>query len=190
MRASLVSIRTCVPNLGEVRRPCRKKCILTLKVDTIKWPYQPKHSPSYHKLLISELQSKMAASDYADTDNVTTAGNGSLENVTSADDVGGGGPIPLTRIFVCLVLFVIVIVTILGNIVVIAAFVIEKKLRTTFTFYILNLAITDILVAVTAMSFYTFDILLGWWPFGQVTLFLVPSLVLINYVLDIFLTFS
>ena len=28
-----VSIRTYVPNLGAVRRPCRKKCLLNLHVD-------------------------------------------------------------------------------------------------------------------------------------------------------------
>ena len=30
-----------------------------------------------------------------------------------------------------------------------------------------NLAVTDVSVAVTAMSFYTFDVLLGYWPFGE-----------------------
>ncbi|KAK2188175.1 hypothetical protein NP493_142g03003 [Ridgeia piscesae] len=80
----------------------------------------------------------------------------------------GGTQIPTVRILVCLGLFIIIIITILGNVVVVAAFVIEKKLRNTFTFYILNLAITDVCVAVTAMTFYTFDILLGWWPFGEV----------------------
>ena len=30
-----------------------------------------------------------------------------------------------------------------------------------------NLAITDVSVAIFAMSFYTFDVLLGYWPFGE-----------------------
>ena len=96
-----------------------------------------------------------------------TSGLETSRNDTTASDVGTA-PIPTVRILVCLGLFVIVLVTIVGNIIVIVAFVIEKKLRTPFTFYILNLAITDVSVAVTAMSFYTFDILLGWWPFGEV----------------------
>ena len=33
VRASLVSIRACVPNLGAVRRSCRKKARLNLQVD-------------------------------------------------------------------------------------------------------------------------------------------------------------
>ena len=31
----------------------------------------------------------------------------------------------------------------------------------------LNLAVTDVSVGLTAMSFYTFDVLLGYWPFGD-----------------------
>lgn len=109
------------------------------------------------------LQLSMA-SDYADnlTSAIETQGN------DTTIDNASRPPIPLARILVCAGLFIIVIVTIVGNVIVIAAFVIEKKLRTTFTFYILNLAITDVCVAVTAMSFYTFDIVLGWWPFGEV----------------------
>jgi hypothetical protein len=33
--------------------------------------------------------------------------------------------------------------------------------------YIVNLAITDLFVGLTAMSFYTTENLLGYWPFGR-----------------------
>ncbi|CAD5120009.1 DgyrCDS8592 [Dimorphilus gyrociliatus] len=59
------------------------------------------------------------------------------------------------------------IITLWGNLVVLIAFFMTKKLRTTFTFYLINLAITDAAVALTAMSFYTFDVILGYWPFGE-----------------------
>ncbi len=36
-----------------------------------------------------------------------------------------------------------------------------------FNLYVVNLAVTDVSVAVFAMSFYTFDVLLGRWPFGE-----------------------
>nr|KAG5697453.1 hypothetical protein BaRGS_029344 [Batillaria attramentaria] len=39
--------------------------------------------------------------------------------------------------------------------------------RTVFNMYIVNLAITDISVAVTAMSFYATFLVLGYWPFGE-----------------------
>jgi hypothetical protein len=43
----------------------------------------------------------------------------------------------------------------------------NKKLQTTFNYYIVNLAITDVAVAVTAMSFMATHTVLGYWPFGE-----------------------
>lgn len=72
-----------------------------------------------------------------------------------------------SKIFLGLFLGSSTIITLVGNLVVLIAFFKTKKLRTTFTFYLINLAITDVAVALTAMSFYTFDIILGFWPFGE-----------------------
>ena len=84
----------------------------------------------------------------------------------SAAAAGPGSP-TVMRIVICTILFLVTFITIVGNIIVLAAFVIEKKLRTNFTIYIANLAVTDVSVAVFAMWFYTCDVLLGYWPFGQ-----------------------
>ena len=70
-------------------------------------------------------------------------------------------PISVTRIVLCSLLFVVVIVTVFGNLMVLLAPIVERKLRNSLTYLIMNLAITDFLVAVMAMSFYTFDVLLG-----------------------------
>lgn len=59
-------------------------------------------------------------------------------------------------------------ITTLGNLLVLLSFVIEKRLLQPFNLFILNLAITDFLVAITAMTFYTIDTLLGYWPFGYI----------------------
>lgn len=65
-------------------------------------------------------------------------------------------------------LFVILtIFTILGNILVLVAVKREKQLQTKFNIYVVNLAVTDLTVAATAMSFYTTDTILGYWPFGK-----------------------
>ncbi|ESP02351.1 hypothetical protein LOTGIDRAFT_54386, partial [Lottia gigantea] len=64
-------------------------------------------------------------------------------------------------------LYCVVFITIAGNVLVLIAFYKEKKLRTVFNLYIVNLAITDIGVAATAMSFYIIDNILGYWPFGE-----------------------
>ena len=74
----------------------------------------------------------------------------------------------LPRILVCTLLIIVTMVTIIGNLIVMLSFYAEKRLRTTFNYYIFNLAVTDFLVACSAMSFYTFDVLLGYWPFGEV----------------------
>ena len=70
----------------------------------------------------------------------------------------------LTGIVLCF----IVIMTVFGNILVLIAVYVNKKLQTTFNYYVVNLAITDFAVALTAMSFHTTDNVLGYWPFGEI----------------------
>ncbi|KAK7484152.1 hypothetical protein BaRGS_00024641 [Batillaria attramentaria] len=65
------------------------------------------------------------------------------------------------------VLYAIVLLTIVGNTLVLIAVARNKHLQTVFNMYIVNLAITDISVAVTAMSFYATFLVLGYWPFGE-----------------------
>jgi hypothetical protein len=71
------------------------------------------------------------------------------------------------KILVALILYAITFVTIFGNVLVLIAVKINKKLQTTFNYYIVNLAITDVAVAVTAMSFMATHTVLGYWPFGE-----------------------
>lgn len=106
---------------------------------------------------------------------VVTSGQGdeSTENtsLSPTTDLSEGkeNKIELSRIIICTVLFTIVLLTIFGNTIVLVAFATQKKLRNSnFMLYIANLAVTDLAVAVTAMSFFTIDILLGYWPFGKV----------------------
>ena len=67
-----------------------------------------------------------------------------------------------------IVLYSIVLLTIFGNILVLVAVYVNKKLQTIFNYYVVNLAITDFAVALTAMSFHTTDNVLGYWPFGEI----------------------
>ncbi|KAL5011820.1 hypothetical protein ScPMuIL_010371 [Solemya velum] len=87
-------------------------------------------------------------------------------NVTAADTL----PVPVytpEKIVLAGVLTILDLVTFLGNLLVLLSFYFEPKLRSqSFNYYIFNLAITDFLVAVTAMTFYTIDTVLGYWPFG------------------------
>ena len=72
------------------------------------------------------------------------------------------------NILMAVVLTALVLVTLFGNLIVLVAFLVDTKLRQPFNLFIMNLAVTDFLVAITAMPFYTIDTLLGYWPFGQV----------------------
>jgi len=77
----------------------------------------------------------------------------------------------LLRLLLCLLypaMFVLVFITFLANLTVLVSFLVEKKLRTTFSALIANLAFADMLVAITAMDFYTVNVMYGYWPFGKI----------------------
>ena len=71
------------------------------------------------------------------------------------------------NVIFAVVLTTIAVVTIFGNLLVILSFVFERRLLQPFNLYILNLAVTDFFVGMTAMTFYSLDTLLGYWPFGR-----------------------
>ncbi|XP_053383429.1 muscarinic acetylcholine receptor M5-like [Mercenaria mercenaria] len=75
--------------------------------------------------------------------------------------------VTLDKALLGFVLYAITFITVVGNVLVLVAVKINKKLQTTFNYYIINLAITDVAVAVTAMSFMATHTVLGYWPFGE-----------------------
>ncbi|XP_033746495.1 muscarinic acetylcholine receptor M3-like [Pecten maximus] len=85
-------------------------------------------------------------------------------NITSTDVVP---TVTWRKIIIGIVLYGIVLLTICGNSLVLVAVAKTKRLQTVFNFYVINLAITDISVAVCAMSLYTTNTVLGYWPFGS-----------------------
>lgn len=88
-------------------------------------------------------------------------------NETKLDFVPDGFKSTPEKIALFVVLIVLDSTTIFGNLLVFLSFYRVPKLRShAFNYYIFNLAITDFLVAVTAMTFYTIDTLFGYWPFG------------------------
>ena len=96
---------------------------------------------------------------------------GTTEIGTVTDVVLSTAPqhIPPLRIFICSVLFFICILSVFGNILVLVAIATDRNLhKSNFNLFVANLAVTDVSVALTAMPFYTIDILLGYWPFGEI----------------------
>lgn len=57
--------------------------------------------------------------------------------------------------------------TVLGNILVVVAFILEKHLRQPSNYLIASLAITDILIGLFSMPLYTVYLLMKYWPLGQ-----------------------
>jgi hypothetical protein len=90
---------------------------------------------------------------------------GLLTTATSSD--GGLGLQP-GQVALCAFQFLIVAVCAVANLLVLISFAYEKKLRTTFSILIANLALTDFIVAIIPMNFYTINTTLGYWPLGKV----------------------
>jgi 7 transmembrane receptor (rhodopsin family) len=76
--------------------------------------------------------------------------------------------IPALSILLGVALFLVVFISAAANMFVLLSYAYEKKLRTTFSILIANLAVTDFIVAVIPMNFYTINIMYGYWPLGKV----------------------
>ena len=104
-------------------------------------------------------------------ENTTQFGTNSTQVSIEVDDIWIPPEFDVTpaNVLIAITLTTLDIVTIFGNLIVLIAFLVDNKLRQPFNLFIMNLAVTDFLVAITAMPFYTIDTLLGYWPFGQVS---------------------
>ncbi|KAK3091311.1 hypothetical protein FSP39_018840 [Pinctada imbricata] len=61
----------------------------------------------------------------------------------------------------------LIIMTVVGNLIVLFAFVYEKKLRNFSDYLILNLAVSDVIIGSVSIPFYAPQLLTGRWPFGH-----------------------
>ncbi|XP_056104416.1 histamine H3 receptor [Rhinichthys klamathensis goyatoka] len=97
------------------------------------------------------------------------------ENATSLGDLDTfdnrraqyGQFTPSTSIFLTVLMTLLVFATVLGNALVILAFVVEKSLRTQGNFFFLNLAIADFLVGGFCIPVYIPYVLTGEWRLGR-----------------------
>lgn len=56
--------------------------------------------------------------------------------------------------------------TIIGNVMVMISFKLDKQLQTISNYFLLSLALADFLIGVISMPLYTMYLLLGFWPLG------------------------
>ncbi|KAJ7985899.1 hypothetical protein DPEC_G00345250 [Dallia pectoralis] len=73
---------------------------------------------------------------------------------------------PCTSVFLTVLMTLLVLATVLGNALVILAFVVEKSLRTQGNFFFLNLAIADLLVGGFCIPVYIPYVITGEWRLG------------------------
>ncbi|XP_069787095.1 muscarinic acetylcholine receptor M3-like [Narcine bancroftii] len=92
--------------------------------------------------------------------------NSSVINNTTADPLGGH-----TVWQVILIAFftgILSLVTIIGNILVMVAFKVNKQLKTVNNYFLLSLAFADVIIGVISMNLYTTYIIMDRWTLGNV----------------------
>jgi len=86
------------------------------------------------------------------------------------EDSGGssGGGRLAAGITMAIILSLIVVFAVAGNLLVIAAIMTDRALRQTGNFFLVSLALADMLVAGAVMTFAVANDVMGRWPFGRV----------------------
>lgn len=105
--------------------------------------------------------------------NFTLCGNESVfNNTTSPFDnstAGYGLPHPLwLTVVLGTAASIVVVVTILGNILVLLSFALERSIRQPTNYFIASLALSDLLIGTFSMPCFTIYLLLGKWPLGEI----------------------
>ncbi|KAH7942274.1 hypothetical protein HPB49_022567 [Dermacentor silvarum] len=107
----------------------------------------------------------------------TISGNESVANVTTnaTNDTGAttdgypASPYTLAEIVVLATLSTLAaVLTIIGNLMVMVSFNMDKQLRTISNYFLLSLAVADFSIGVISMPLMTMYILYGYWPLGAV----------------------
>ncbi|CAH8591631.1 unnamed protein product [Schistosoma rodhaini] len=86
-------------------------------------------------------------------------------NITASIVVYSG----TTSVILALLTAIVSFITIVGNILVLISFFVERALRTASNYFIASLAVTDVLIGFFSMNFYTLYLLLGRWPLGRLS---------------------
>lgn len=93
------------------------------------------------------------------------AGNFSSPNGTTSDPLGGHTIWQV--VFIAFLTGILALVTIIGNILVIVAFKVNKQLKTVNNYFLLSLACADLIIGVISMNLFTTYIIMNRWALGN-----------------------
>lgn len=113
---------------------------------------------------------------FAECSNFSLNLNDSICNDTNSTGNGTGSgvspyalPHPLwLTVFLATAACLVIIMTVLGNIMVLLSFFIERALRQPTNYFIASLAMSDLLIGTFSMPCFTIYILLDYWPLGEI----------------------